>query len=381
MGVSNGIITAPINMKDPYTCMGVAATADGYNNEYICSNVHGKINKWSKKKPVISNKLEDLTDADRKAAAYGLYFDPSVSSGKINWVYKPPTGGNNSIYRINDFEGYDHNMKSGLQFTSDNYSKDIVKSASGVEVALYTDPNMITLKDFADTLLSGCKVRINVEPYDGQTTYSYQTTYEDISASTLKWTIPREALVKLNVGRSTVNAQIVKSNGVVLNPLIKENTFLTVTADTGVNVTNWSYSMNVGTQIGSMHPASDYQPGVSKYTLDASNGKNIYFSLGAIQNNSGKTISSADVFVQMSYRDANGVDVQKRINLYKGSSLGTWSIVNGSVGADYFGIRHENLPSLPNGTAVMYAIQVNITFDGINGTYTITDTIRMVTKN
>ena len=33
MGVSNGIITAPINMKDPYTCMGVGATADGYNNE------------------------------------------------------------------------------------------------------------------------------------------------------------------------------------------------------------------------------------------------------------------------------------------------------------------------------------------------------------
>ena len=31
MGVSNGIITAPINIKDPYTCIGVGLRRTGMN--------------------------------------------------------------------------------------------------------------------------------------------------------------------------------------------------------------------------------------------------------------------------------------------------------------------------------------------------------------
>lgn len=374
MPVSGSVIVAPVSIDDVRRVLGDSSRDVGT----LCKS--NRVNMWSKKKPIRHNKIGVLTDAEFKAAAYGLYFDPQASY-RIEWTYQFPTGGISSPCRLSDFDGYNHTVKSGLQFTSDNYSKDIIKSSSGVEVALYTDPNMITLKDFIDTLFAGCKVRISVEPYDGQTTYSYQTEYEDIAESSLKWTIPRGTLVKLNVGRSTVNAQIIKPNGVIIYPLIKDITFLSITADTGVKVTNWNSNMNVGTNINDMHPASSYQPGVSTYTLDASNGKDIFFNLGAIKNESGQTISSANVFVQMSYIDTNGTGVQKRINLYKGSSLGIWSLANGSTAADYFGIRHENIPSLANSTAVMFAIQINITFNDINGTYTITDTLRMITKN
>ena len=375
MPVSNGRFSKPIRLKeDLANFFGLSA-----NLGNIIKNAN--INMWSKKKPIISSKVSELTDEDRKAAAYGLYFDPN-SSVRIEWKYKRPTGGSSSWFRALDFNGYDHYMKSGLQFTSENYSKDIVKSSSGLEVALYTDPEMITVKDFSETLLKGCKIRIKLIPYDGQSTYDYETEYEDINASELKWVIPRSALIGLNVGRSTVNAEITRPDGSRFpNILVKDNTFITITAETGVSVTDWGYSMNVGTSTQNMHPASDYQPGVSKYILDVSNGENIYFSFGGLKNNSGQTITSANVFVQMSYIDADGNNVQKRINLYKGSSLDTFSIPTGSTGADYFGLRHENLPSLPNGTAVMYSVQVNMTFDGINGTYSITDTVRMITKN
>ena len=53
MGHSNGKITAPVGLdSDVYPTLGIGPTSDGYELEYACANTHGKINKWSKKKPV-----------------------------------------------------------------------------------------------------------------------------------------------------------------------------------------------------------------------------------------------------------------------------------------------------------------------------------------
>lgn len=111
MGVSNGIITAPINAADPYTCMGVAATADGYELRYICQNSHGKINKWARSKPYNIVQLTELTDAQKKGVLFGLT-PPLYANG--NWLtavnreytYNPPTTGDK---RLTDFIEYSHN--------------------------------------------------------------------------------------------------------------------------------------------------------------------------------------------------------------------------------------------------------------------------------
>lgn len=112
--VNNGLITAPISVKDPYTCMGVGATANGYDLGYICSNSHGKINWRSLYKPVKSSKISELTDSDYfnlnfgyTIPVYGTY--SAMKNGITNgWTYNPPTGGDSSPYRLTDFNRYNH---------------------------------------------------------------------------------------------------------------------------------------------------------------------------------------------------------------------------------------------------------------------------------
>lgn len=74
--------------------------------------IHPNINKWSKNKPISSNKLTGLTSADRLGSDYGLVppttqtnYTPVYSQ---NWIYNIPTGGVNSPYRLGDFIGYEH---------------------------------------------------------------------------------------------------------------------------------------------------------------------------------------------------------------------------------------------------------------------------------
>lgn len=128
MGVSNGIVTAPINPQEVYKLLGVGAYNGWWDIGYICSNKHGRINKLSLHKPV---KWEDLDysvapsvvqkqwwsgrDGDygisvpwakhdnlRNGRGYGLF------QGEF-WGYKPPRGSEYfETYRINDFEGYTH---------------------------------------------------------------------------------------------------------------------------------------------------------------------------------------------------------------------------------------------------------------------------------
>ena len=130
MSVSNGKITAPISVKDVYDCLGVGKTANGYDLGYICSNKHGKINRWSKKKPVhIADSLNHKGDdwwkgtnrtcgIDYTKAKANNYKDiPSkyTSDGNNGWDYTPPWGNRGgsvtSPYRLEDFEGYFHNAQ------------------------------------------------------------------------------------------------------------------------------------------------------------------------------------------------------------------------------------------------------------------------------
>lgn len=73
---------------------------------------HPNINKWSKNKPISSNKLTGLISADKLGADYGLVPPPTqINYTPVysqNWIYNRPTGGVNSPYRLGDFRGYEH---------------------------------------------------------------------------------------------------------------------------------------------------------------------------------------------------------------------------------------------------------------------------------
>lgn len=110
--VVNGVKVG-INTDDVVAVLGVGS----HIVNYLCSNAHDKIKKWSRCKPVDLNTLY-ATAADMKNANYGLTVPvlsgtfESVVDRIVNkhasteWVYTPPKGGVNSPYRLTDFENY-----------------------------------------------------------------------------------------------------------------------------------------------------------------------------------------------------------------------------------------------------------------------------------
>lgn len=80
-----------------------------HNVGYLCSNNHGQINPAARYKPVSYKKYERLTAAELKSVRHGIDI-PYISCGQVceshPWVYQPPTGGENSPYRMSDFGGY-----------------------------------------------------------------------------------------------------------------------------------------------------------------------------------------------------------------------------------------------------------------------------------
>ena len=95
---SNGIITAPINVRaDVATVLGVSNT----NLSALCSNPN--INKWAKYKPIRYATVTKLTEDQRVFRNYGLDINSAVSNSvadvinkvqnNIGWEYLAPRGG------------------------------------------------------------------------------------------------------------------------------------------------------------------------------------------------------------------------------------------------------------------------------------------------
>lgn len=122
MSNSNGIIQAPVDLvNDVYRVLGIGPQNGGYSVGYACSNTHGKINMWSRMKPVHLNKLfHERTGNWWKGADYNCGLTPKgvpdyrnipaafTSDGMNGWTYSPPAGGASSPYRQEDFDNYFH---------------------------------------------------------------------------------------------------------------------------------------------------------------------------------------------------------------------------------------------------------------------------------
>lgn len=103
-------------------------------NQYKYSNIPafrevllGKINKWSKSKPIRYNKVAALTDAERQGATYdqaeGYWYGVKIAMPttdyytihNVDFDYHRPRGGaQNEPYRLTDFSGYDHKAMPNL---------------------------------------------------------------------------------------------------------------------------------------------------------------------------------------------------------------------------------------------------------------------------
>lgn len=104
--------------NDLYRFFGVSPRRNGYDIGYICTNEHGKINKWAKYKPEAAGSASKLTLQQRKSNNFGLRparvyntchaFEDAVAAGELDaeWRYIAPGAG--YFKRAGDFDGYDH---------------------------------------------------------------------------------------------------------------------------------------------------------------------------------------------------------------------------------------------------------------------------------
>lgn len=113
-------------IRDISPALGIAANGD---IGYLCSNAHGKTNKWAKYKPVRHSKIADITDGERTGDVHGLSLsyvaaDATAAQGLLSalqaaipssaaWGYLPPRAGTD-WQRITDWlspsgvNGYNH---------------------------------------------------------------------------------------------------------------------------------------------------------------------------------------------------------------------------------------------------------------------------------
>lgn len=124
-------ITAPIRVTDVKQVLGV----DNNNVGYLCSNQHGKINMFSKYKPVRLRDLFPNRNSDWWRAYDGVRGNCGISypiyqsanelkaiyndASKPNngWEYAPPRGVSGNIvepFRLADFNGYYHGAQSPI---------------------------------------------------------------------------------------------------------------------------------------------------------------------------------------------------------------------------------------------------------------------------
>ena len=115
---SNGKITAPVSLHaDVYPVLGLTKTVT-YDTGWVCGNSHGRINKWSRHKPVIVNQPGIITDEQFKSANFGLTIPAKSTNFKtaINnatYSYNPPRPGTDWC-RLTDFDKYSHTAVSPL---------------------------------------------------------------------------------------------------------------------------------------------------------------------------------------------------------------------------------------------------------------------------
>ena len=124
MSVSNGIITAPVSIKDVQKVLGETS------NDLATLCKSNNINMWAKYKPESYKAMIYMSDDNRKSNNYGIvnipYYTQVVDMAKDvlantmanasnvstlelyldPWSYKKPTGGEDSPYRMYDFVKY-----------------------------------------------------------------------------------------------------------------------------------------------------------------------------------------------------------------------------------------------------------------------------------
>lgn len=112
--------------------------------------IHPNINKWSKWKPIRSNKIAGIVAQDLINSKFGLdivsrstiYDLLTYYSTNSIWNYLKPTGGAISNYRLGDFRGYDH--AAYMAFNTTQLDSFYYKTDNKIRNWIYNDQSALT---------------------------------------------------------------------------------------------------------------------------------------------------------------------------------------------------------------------------------------------
>lgn len=181
---NNGIITAPVSFDDVRKVLGHGSRDLGT----LCTETN--VSKWSKHKPTSYPSLFPQNGVQWKGngknTIWGMKVDSlqSVNSAKDvyedgtfthhNWEWDKPVGGENSPYRITDFDGYNHNA-SGIyiQPLPANETENIYVSSTATESPVFSftvygsKTNGVCFSDIEDVVKVGSneKLRLVISVY------------------------------------------------------------------------------------------------------------------------------------------------------------------------------------------------------------------------
>lgn len=180
MSLSNNKITAPVSVDDVADCLGMTRSSTLAD---LCTS--SKINVWAKYKPTVfpspfpddwykakdGNYGLNITVDNRVSSWSALVAEYSKPNNGYSNIYKRPSGGATSPYRLGDFRGYNHKAKPEISdyLAATNYIEDSPISLSVAYNAITVDGDQVSYKD--------------VEVYKGLY-FGYVIT--DISGKTLK---------------------------------------------------------------------------------------------------------------------------------------------------------------------------------------------------
>lgn len=111
---------------------------------------HANVNRWSKWKPIRSNKIAGIVAQDLINSKFGLdivsrstiYDLLTYYSTNSIWNYLKPTGGAISNYRLGDFRGYDH--AAYMAFNTTQLDSFYYKTDDKIRNWIYNDQSALT---------------------------------------------------------------------------------------------------------------------------------------------------------------------------------------------------------------------------------------------
>lgn len=291
--------------SDKVTTTLVGNTIGSGSNDVGTLCTHPNINKWSRWKPVRSNKTSGLIELDFENVIFGFNIPSAQNAGidilSQNWAYNRPRGLTyNEGYRLGDFRNYNH--QAGIPFTisiPDSFLANASSPSIGICSIVSTNNDiqlskllknrylgaMVFTAGYAGTALykttdisgfngSPEKAEISLKDCPLATEGETLSVYLFVSPSGItEWTaLPYEVLSSLNAEGNISFKDNVKVTGV---PMMNK----TILGVSGINIRGWSETVD-GFATGTLLAALTKSMEASTVTVTArrNNGNTLVYT-------------------------------------------------------------------------------------------------------